>query len=148
VDCLIVANQTLGGPELERAVLARIEQGRDDFYIVVPLVPPDVETLIWMGPENGVTITTPEAVEEAERRSEERLSSLIETIRAAGGTAKGEVGENDPYLAVKRVLARHSFDEIIVSTLPAPISRWLRMDLPSRVSRAARVPVTVVQAEE
>jgi hypothetical protein len=39
------------------------------------------------------------------------------------------------------------FDEVIVSMLPAPISRWLRLDLPRRV-RGLGVPVTEVVSTE
>jgi hypothetical protein len=42
------------------------------------------------------------------------------------------------------VLERSSFDEIIVSTLPAPVSRWLRLDLAHRLERRFHLPVTHV----
>jgi hypothetical protein len=46
----------------------------------------------------------------------------------------GEVGDADPLAAIQDALARGSFDEIVISTLPRLISRWLRVDL---VSKAA-----------
>lgn len=36
--------------------------------------------------------------------------------------------------------------EVIVSTLPAGISRWLKLDLASRIARMSDVPVTTVEA--
>ena len=38
-------------------------------------------------------------------------------------------------------------DEVILSTLPPGISRWLQMDVPSRLERAVDVPVAVVTQE-
>ena len=53
-------------------------------------------------------------------------------LREAGAEATGEIGDPDPITAIANVLARGSFDEIILSTLPANLSKWLGMDLPSR----------------
>jgi hypothetical protein len=39
-----------------------------------------------------------------------------------------------------------AFDEIIISTLPATLSRWLKLDAPSRIARMTQVPVTHVEA--
>jgi hypothetical protein len=44
-------------------------------------------------------------------------------------------------------MERASFDEIIISTLPSSISRWLRLDLPSRVQRAHAVPVVTITVD-
>jgi hypothetical protein len=65
---------------------------------------------------------------------------------AAGGHVGGLVGESDPFEAAKEVLARESFDEVIVSTLPEHVSHWLRRDLPHRIKQLG-LPVTVVTAK-
>ena len=39
------------------------------------------------------------------------------------------------------------FDEVIVSTLPETVSRWLRLDLPHRLARALSVPVSQIEGE-
>jgi hypothetical protein len=39
-------------------------------------------------------------------------------------------------------------DEVIVSTLPRGLSRWLGEDVPSRLRDSVRVPVTVVTQPE
>ena len=59
---------------------------------------------------------------------------MLQLIQA-GASPTGEVGDADPISAIAAVLARSDFDEILLSTLPASVSRWLRMDLPARVAR-------------
>lgn len=147
---LIVANQTLGGAGLDRLIRERIGAGSDVFHIVVPMIPPAMEAVAWGGAEVGFVIPAPDtdSIEQSRRRSEHRLDAIVNRIESAGGRATGEVGDTDPAYAVKRVLETGEFQEIIVSTLPAGISRWLKMDLPSRVARMTDIPVTVVEAED
>ena len=65
---------------------------------------------------------------------------------AAGGHVEGVIGDTDPYVAVCDMLARETFDEVIISTLPQRVSHWLRRDLPARVEKLG-LPVTVVIAK-
>ena len=53
----------------------------------------------------------------------------------------------DPYEAVRKTLEHEKYDEVIVSTLPARVSRWLHLDLGHRIERLG-VPVSVVTAEQ
>jgi hypothetical protein len=62
---------------------------------------------------------------------------------AAGSPVEGLIGSHDPVAAVEDALNFHRFDEVIVSTLPAHLSRWLHLDLPSKVAGMG-VPVTRV----
>lgn len=159
--CLIVANQTLGGELLDREVRQRIERGVD-FFIVVPTTAPEHETAAWaLGfPVDGglLAYTTSEVFEEDERRrqaavlearqrAERRLDRMIDKVRSHGGDAHGVVGNADPTVAAQEAMEHGPFDELVVSTLPSGLSRWLRMDLPSRVSRATKLPVTTIEAE-
>lgn len=149
---LIVANQTLGGEELTEKVALRIEHGEGRFYVVVPLSEAETEVSNWVphDPTFEVPIQAEPADdphEEARGRSEHRLRAMIEKIVALGGEAEGEIGSPDPFKAVRTVLERELFDEVIVSTLPAGISRWVKMDLPSRIDRLADCPVTTVEAK-
>ena len=49
----------------------------------------------------------------------------------------------DPVASVESAVRNERFDEIIVSTLPKRMSKWLRRDLASRV-QGMGLPVTVI----
>ena len=46
--------------------------------------------------------------------------------------------------AIEMTLAQRRFDEILLSTLPPGISRWLAWDLPHRLRRKTSVPLSVI----
>jgi hypothetical protein len=50
-------------------------------------------------------------------------------------------------MAIQDAVNLNSFDEIIISTLPLGISRWLKLDLISK-ARALGLPVTHIEAKE
>jgi hypothetical protein len=58
------------------------------------------------------------------------------------------VGDPDPIAAVQDEVNFASYDEIVVSTLPGGISKWLKLDLPHRVERTTGLPTTHVLAQE
>lgn len=124
VRILIVANRTAATPELLAEVRRRAAASPCAFTLVVPRAywDPDTE-------ESAVTL-------------ELALPLLDE---AAGAHVEGLIGDNDPFAAVSAAVETGDYDEIIVSTLPAHVSRWLHLDLPARVKRFG-LPVTVVTA--
>ena len=77
----------------------------------------------------------------------ERLRQSLAHLRQLGAEVAGEVGVADPVEAVQVALHRHEFDEVILSTLPAPRSRWLAQDLPSKIRRTTKLPVTAVTGD-
>ena len=129
---LIVANRTAATPRLRAAVADRAERGPARFHLVVPASPHGMHRVV-----------DPEVAgrEEAAARLEEALPMLEE---AAGSQVTGEVGAADPLAAIMDAIYNHGFDEIIVSTLPRRLSRWLGQDLPSK-ARGLGLPVTHVE---
>ena len=127
---LIVANQTLTSESLAEAITARLADGPIRTFVVVPLSPV------------GGRLTWDEDASRAAARG--RLDEVLVRLREMGAEAEGEIGDRDPVTAVRDALRYREVDEVIVSTLPRGISRWLGEDVPSKMRDAVRVPVTVV----
>ena len=128
---LVVANQTLGGTGLISAVQERAKEGFP-IHVVVPATEPADEHV----PAEGT------GAEQAQRR----LNRALERFRAVGVEATGTVGAADPMEAIRDALAGGSYAGIIISTLPAGISRWLHMDLPHRIEREFKLEVEWIEA--
>jgi hypothetical protein len=129
---LIVANQTLPSEELATTVTSRIRSGARDFHVVVPATPPPGGAMTW-------------DEDAARTAAEERLAAFRQQLSGQGITADGEIGDRDPIAAVRDAARGRDVSEIILSTLPAGVSRWLRQDIPSRMRGAMDVPITVVE---
>lgn len=147
---LVIANQTLGGRRLGQELRQRVEAGNAQFRVVVPMTLPENYAANWSieGMHHFEPVAdSNDAVERARQQSERRLHDLIHRIEQEGGQAEGELGDADPLAAAQDALERWDVDEVIVSTLPAGMSRWLKMDFASRLDRKVDVPVTVIEAE-
>lgn len=152
---LVVANQTIGGDMLRQELSQRINQGESEFHVLVPVTRAIDYAALGGASVSGAAFPVPHGDagrpstdDEAWDRARERLDHLMGTIRDGGAPVTGSLGDSDPYHAIKETLEGQSFDEIILSTLPAGISRWLKMDLPSRLERAFDGPVTTIMAAE
>lgn len=117
---LVVANQTALSAGLSQALRARLEDGPATFTLLVPL-------------GHGA-----DAQGEAER--------LAAGLRQAGLSVRGVAGDSDPLCAVVDVYTPALYDEIIVSTLPAEHSRWMKTGLPQRIARHTGALVRHVEA--
>jgi hypothetical protein len=62
-------------------------------------------------------------------------------MRDEGIEGTGEVGDSDPYNAAMDAIAERHIDEILISTLPAAASGWMRRDLPDRLREGSGLPV-------
>jgi nucleotide-binding universal stress UspA family protein len=130
---VIVANQTLLSQTLWNAVTERAKPG-SAFHVVVPLTPV-VHGLTW-------------DEDESLKQANERLDAFLERVRTMGVEASGEVGDRDPVQAVSDCLrSMNKVDEIVLSTLPPGISRWLGQDVAGRLRHSAPVPVAIVYDE-
>jgi hypothetical protein len=143
---LVVANQTLGTRQLDDAIAARLGGRRGQVHLVVPATPSRSPRMSDPDAYDTVLDAGDDLLESRWVRARMRLYAELERLRGTGIDASGEVCDRDPLDTVRSVMARPPFDEVIVSTLPVGISRWLHLDLPNRLQRALPIPVSVVVA--
>ncbi|HEV7461831.1 MAG TPA: hypothetical protein VGN78_14935 [Solirubrobacteraceae bacterium] len=132
---LVVANRTAATPALIEAVRERAARGPAVFTLLVPHFAHGLHKVI--------------DVEDTDfSESEAVLELALPLLRqAAGGEVEGIVGDPEPLAAIQDAVNLRGFDEIILSTLPARVSRWLKLDLPSKLTGLG-LPVTHVEARE
>lgn len=149
---LVVANQTLGGARLREEIRKRLEAEPCSFHVLVP----NTHAVDYHGvPAAGgmvpmptlITASGPATDEEATAEARSRLDRVLLQLHELGADVEGELGDADPLVAVTDALAGHRFDEVIISTLPHRVSRWLRADLPRHVQRRSGLPVTTIVSE-
>jgi hypothetical protein len=164
---LVVANQTLGGEELWTAIRERMAGGDCHFHLVVPATPAGQLDPGAPGPAEGAQTAGAEELDRKEARqlledelddaearesgedmgrrlARQRMRQQLDRMRELGASVSGEIGVADPIDAVRVVLHRWEFDEVLLSTLPGRRSRWLAADLPTKIRRGFKLPVTQV----
>jgi hypothetical protein len=138
---LVVANQTLGGEELWGAIRERIAGGDCHFHLLVPATP---AAQLEPGSTAEVAAEGGAGEDLGRRLARRRMRHELDRMRELGASVSGEIGVADPVDAVRVVLHRWEFDEVIVSTLPGRQSRWLAADLPTKIRRGFKLQVTQV----
>lgn len=121
---LVLANVTATSRELLDALCQRAAQGPIDVTLIVP------------APASG----------HARAVAQDTLTAALAALREAGLTADGALGDNDPFIAATEAWDPKRYDEIVVSTLPTSMSKWLQADLPRRIARHTDALVSHVVA--
>lgn len=125
---LVLANRTVDSAQLRDALLERRDRGPIEVTLLVPA------TWEAQDPHGGV--------ETARRRARAALDNLRDT----GLEVHCRLGDPDPIVALREEWHPDRYDEVIVSTLPSRVSRWLQIDLPRRAERITGAPITHVEA--
>jgi hypothetical protein len=120
---LIVAHKSIATPALVEAVRQRTEEGPCTLALLIPDACDRVETA-W-------------TLRYARRMLSKAVHAPVEGIVAEG---------DDAFAGVAQVVRDGEYDEIIISLLPDPDSRWVLEDVHGR-AESLGVPITIVQPE-
>jgi hypothetical protein len=132
---LVIANRTAESPELLDALRSRAVQGPCDFTLLVPSTP---HGIAWAADMHA-------GGEEAEQHRQ----AFVDELREEGlNVVEAKVGDPDPLAAIQDECNFGQYDELIVSTLPLRLSKWLHLDLPRKAGAATGLPVTHVIGSE
>jgi GABA permease len=128
---LVVANETVGGPEL----LAQIRENAGDRKAKVLVVSPALNSALktWTNDEDG-----------ARAAAQSRLDASVTSMRSAGLDVRGEIGDADPVQAIEDALRTFQPDELVISTHPEGRSQWLERGVVQRAGERFALPLTHV----
>jgi hypothetical protein len=126
---LVVAAKTASGDDLLNA-LKQDAAGRDRKTLFIVTVPQE-------GGEG-----------QHAARARARMAQVIDRLISEGLIAAGMIGDPDPYTATMNALQFFRVDDVVISTLSATRSGWLRADLIERVKKATGKPVEHVEATD
>jgi hypothetical protein len=128
---LVVANRTAESPELLEALKRRAADGECSFTLLIPSTP---HGIAWAADMHS-----------GEDEAEDHRTAFVEELREEGlNVADAKVGDTDALAAIQDECNFADYDEIIVSTLPLHLSKWLHLDLPHKAGHATGLPVTHV----
>jgi hypothetical protein len=127
---LVVANETVRGHRLLEEVRRRASDGAE-VLVVAPAMTSRLRFLV-SDIDGGLA------------EAGERVRDSVAALEAAGISARGEVGDCDPMLAIEDALGDFPADEIIISTHPPGRSNWLEKRIPGKIEQRFAVPITHV----
>jgi GABA permease len=128
---LVVANETVGGEELMKAIGDLALAGRTQFLVVAPALNSRLRT--WTSDEDA-----------ARAAAQARLDASLEHLSSLAIDVRGEIGDVDPLLAIEDAVHTFRPDEIVISTHPEGRSNWLERGVVESARERYDVPVTHV----
>jgi GABA permease len=128
---LVVANETVGGPELRSELQDRTGGQRAKVLVVCPALNSPLRH--WASDED-----------DARAAAQRRLDQSLESMRSVGLEVDGQIGDGDPLQAIEDAIRTFRPDELIISTHPPGRSHWLERGVVERARERFEIPITHV----
>ena len=126
---LVIANETLPGERLRNELARRGATGECEVFLVCPALSPRLRFLM---------SDKTKAIDQAQAR----LETTMESLRAAGVVATGQIGDSDPLLAIEDGLRQFPADELLIATHPPERSNWLEKSVVEHARERFELPLT------
>jgi GABA permease len=128
---LVVANETVGGPELLSEIRTRSVGRKAVVLVVCPALNSPLRR--WVSDED-----------EARAAAQARLDQSLASMHESGLDVGGEIGDGDPIQAIEDALRTFRPDELIISTHPVGRSQWLERGVVEKARERFALRVTHV----
>jgi GABA permease len=128
---LVVANETVRGPELLDTVREHASGAKARILVVSPALNSPIRH--WASDED-----------EARVHAQERLDESLASMRASGLRVDGEIGDGDPIQAIEDAIRTFRPDELILSTHPEGRSHWLERGVVDKARERFDISLTHV----
>ena len=126
---LVIANRTCPCPTLVDEVARRANNTPTAVLVVAPAL--NSRLRHWVSD-----------VDDAVARARERVRFAVAELRERGVSARGEVGDANPLLAITDALADFRASEIVIATHPEGHSNWLERGLIEKATARFDLPIT------
>jgi hypothetical protein len=126
---LVIANRTCPCPALVDEVARRASDAPTTVLVVAPAL--NSRLRHWVSD-----------VDDAVAQARDRVELAVAELRERGISARGEVGDSDPLLAIADALANFQASEIVIATHPAGRSNWLERGLVETATERFDLPIT------
>ena len=129
---LVVTNQTASGQALLDEITNRAKGRNAEVTVVAPAI-------------GGTRLQhLASETDQARAEAEQRVDALVASLEQLGVTARGEVGDEDPNVALEDALGATGADEVIISTHTPERSSWLERGVVEKARAEVDLPITHV----
>jgi GABA permease len=130
---LVLANETVGAPELLRELHQMDRTDKAEYFVCVPANPVDTHQT-----EHSGAVWVWQATVKA---AQERLDATLAALRKQGLKATGALGDAQPLVALKEAAAAFRPDRVLIATHPDGRSTWLHEDEVNEALGSRNLPV-------
>jgi len=126
---LVIANRTCPCPVLVDEIARRVNENPAWVLVVAPAL--NSRLRHWVSDLDG-----------AVAQARNRVAFAVAELRERGVSARGEVGDSNPLLAIADALAGFPASEIVIATHPEGKSNWLERGLIEKAKARFDLPIT------
>ena len=126
---LIAAGESASGPDQLPPGVRELIDGADEILVVTPILPTRVE---WLS----------SATDDRREQADERLRTVLGHLEEIGAAPQGQVGADDPLLAIEDAIHSFNPDHLLIALRPQDEAGWQEARLLEQVKDRFDLPMT------